>query len=87
MEAGRIGGLEEIEEGMVSEVTEMAIEIGREGGGLTEVDSMEVADASIPGEGAGTGEDAWCKILFCVSYFGLAISRCLGVFTQNACFK
>ena len=57
MVAGRIGGLEEIGEGMVSEVTEMVIEIGREGGGSTEAASMEVAGASMAGEGVGTGED------------------------------
>jgi len=42
---------------MVNGVTEIIIEIGREGGGSTEVDFME-ADAFITGEGAGTGEDA-----------------------------
>ena len=57
MEAGRIEGLEEIGGGMVNGVTEIIIEIGREGGGSTEVDFME-ADAFITGEGAGTGEDA-----------------------------
>lgn len=55
MGAGRIGDLEEIGEGMASEVTEKVIGIER-GGGLTEADSMEAADASITGEGGGTGE-------------------------------
>lgn len=63
MEAGRIEGLEEIGEEMVSEVTEMVIGIGREEGDSTE-DFME-EDASKTGEGAGTGEDAWYEMILC----------------------